>query len=109
MYPYLHTLSLHDALPIPTTQRGEASWMTVLKLDSTMIHAPPVTASASRVSGRKGETPTITVATAKAMLATRTTPSVDRRWWRTPLPRSDERRVGTECVRRCRSGGSRYH
>src|SRR3546814_7712340 len=35
--------------------------------------------------------------------------SDDATKWKLFLPRSEERRVGTECVRTCRSGGSPYY
>src|SRR3546814_11447221 len=82
IYTYLHTLSLHDALPIifppyPVSRRSAT---------------PPPPASCST-------TPCCGSGTRR------------RRWTSTPAcsVRSEERRVGKECVSTCRSRWSPYH
>src|SRR3546814_16835426 len=107
LYTYLHTLSLHDALPIWAALRGatDADLPPLPEVhDLRWIAGAPSRRRAKGISDAASAAlatemrPFITAddgASAAALLA--------------QPPRSEERRVGKECVSTCSSRWSTYH
>src|SRR3546814_17100747 len=106
-YTYLHTLSLHHALPIyPTTPQHAAHHA---KAKSARLMQPfpghrrlypRLSSSTSNGSGN----PRVRVIWLRTIVAKRVLVVEDNE-----LNRSEERRVGKECVSTCRSRWSPYH
>src|SRR3546814_11850934 len=103
IYTYLHTLSLHDALPISncclratglraSRRRAAVSGSSRVVIRNRM----------ARISSAAAQTCT-TVCQPIAAMTRGASRAV------TAAPRSEERRVGKECVSTCSSRGAQYH
>src|SRR3546814_15870214 len=120
IYPSLHTLTLHDALPIAGTliavlpptllstcaSRVVGTWMK-LQPRLTMLHAnptrSPITPPPRAMTWSPRSTPSaINDSVSRARHAPLFVPTPGSR-------RSEERRGGKECVRTCSSGGWTEH
>src|SRR3546814_19544559 len=97
-YPYLHTLSLHDALPILADTSAERPFSVARDFKSSADVTNALVADRDFARAISGCMQTTKPATASI-------PACNR----IGIRRSEERRVGKECVSTCRSRWSPYH
>src|SRR3546814_11259724 len=103
IYTYLHTLSLHDALPIlsPKTRPMAA---TSPKTRASTTHGPTLFESRIHRPMAASKPSSSAVSYAKRLVV-----KVGSSLVTNEGKRSEERRVGKECVSTCRSRWSPYH
>src|SRR3546814_13885475 len=107
IYTYGHTLSLHDALPI-SSRASRSSNSPGPQPRSSTRRAPLSSNALTTVSSRSSCNSLAIHATPFCSNATLVQGSSQRHpCWR--ARRSEERRVGKECVSTCRSRWSPYH